>query len=180
MQAGSLLYHSSEYERVARLLKENTPVRFVSKTTGKYGLALNQKNVLDPTPYVFAQGYLAWIWGNTLQNRQALAWLRSRVRGDGSPIEPDDKPAPRLSAAVFGMAVSAVKQPEPLKSFQWLTTTPYDPVSGGVHETAKPKSSEYDNVAAFCAISLLGEPILKDLLLGRATATLLLTTSISR
>jgi hypothetical protein len=156
MQAGSLLYHSSEYGRVARFLKENTPLRFFSKTRGRYGLGLNQKDVLDPTPYVFAQGYLPWMWGNTLQNRQALAWLRSRVRSDGSPIEPDNKPASSLSAAVLGMAASALKQPEPLKSFQWLTTKPNDAASGGVHETADPKSSEYDNVAGFCAISLLG------------------------
>jgi len=156
MQAGSLLYHSSEYQRVARFLKENTPLRFFSKTTGRYGLGLNQKGVLDPTPYVFAQGYLPWMWGNTLQNRQALAWLRSRVRSDGSPIEPDGKPAFSLSAAVLGMAAAALKQPEPLKSFQWLRAKPYDPASGGVHETADPKSGEYDNVAGFCAIGLLG------------------------
>jgi hypothetical protein len=156
MQAGSLLYHSSEYERVARFLKENTPLRFFSKTAGRYGLGLNQKGLLDPKPYVFAQGYLPWMWGNTLQNRQALAWLRSRVRSDGSPIEPDGKPASSLSAAMLGMAAAALKQPEPLKSFQWLRTKPYDPASGGVHETADPKSSEYVNVAGFCAISLLG------------------------
>jgi hypothetical protein len=156
MQAGNLLYHSSEYERVARFLKENTPVRFFSKTTGRYGLGVDQKGVLDPKPYVFAQGYLPWMWGNTLQDRHALAWLRSRGRSDGSPIEPDGKPASSLSAAVLGMAASALKQPEPLKSFQWLTTKPYDPASGGVHETADPISSEYDNVVGFCAISLLG------------------------
>lgn len=156
MQAGSLLYHSSEYERVARFLKENTPLRFFSKTTGRYGLGLNQKGALDPTPYVFAQGYLPWMWGNTLQNRQALSWLRSRVRSDGSPIEPDSKPASSLSVAVLGMAASALKRPEPLQSFRWLTTKPYDPASGGVHETAGPKSGEYDNVAGLCAISLLG------------------------
>jgi hypothetical protein len=156
MQAGSLLYHSREYERVARFLKENTPLRFFSRTTGRYGLGLNQKGVLDRTPYVFAQGYLPWMWGNTPQNRQALAWLHSRVSSDGSPIEPDSKPASSLSAAVLGMAASALKQTEPSKSVQWLTTKPYDPDSGGVHETADPKSNEYDNVAGFCAISLLG------------------------
>jgi hypothetical protein len=52
MQAGNLLYHSSEYERVARFLTENTPLRFFSKTTGRYGLGLNQKGVLDPKPYL--------------------------------------------------------------------------------------------------------------------------------
>jgi hypothetical protein len=156
MQAGSLLYHSSEYERVVRFLKENTPLRFFSKTNGRYGLGLNEKGALDPTPYVFAQGYLPWIWGDTPENRQALSWLRSRVSTDGSPIEPDGKPASSLSVAVLGMAATALKQPEPLKSFHWLTTKPYDPAGGGVHETADPKSSEYDNVAGFCAISLLG------------------------
>ena len=155
MQAGGLLYHSSEYERVARFLKDNTPLRFFSKTEGRYGLGLNDKGVLDPTPYIFAQGYLPWMWGDTPQDRDALSWLRSRVRSDGRPIEPDDKPPSSLSVAVLGMAASALKEPEPLKSFQWLTTKPYNAASGGVHETADPKSSEYNNVAGFCAISLL-------------------------
>ncbi len=156
MQAGSLLYHSSEYERIASFLKENTPLRFFSKSAKRYGLGLNQQGVLDPTPYVFAQGYLTWMWGNTFENRQALAWLRSRVRSDGSPIEPDGKTASSLSAAMLGMAASALQQPEPRKSFHWLTTKLYDPASGGVHETANPKSGEYNNVAGFCAISLFG------------------------
>ena len=156
MRAGSELYHSSEYERIAHSLKANTPLRFFSKATGRYGLGLNQKGVLDPSPYVFAQGYLPWMWGDTAQNRKALAWLRSSVRDNGSPIEPDGKAASSLSAAVLGMAAAALKQPEPLKSFQWLTSKPYDAATGGVRETADPKSSEYNNVAGFCAISLLG------------------------
>jgi len=119
-------------------------------------LGLNQKGVLDPTPYVFAQGYLPWMWGDTVQNRQALSWLRSRLSRDGSPIEPDGKPASSLSAAVLGMAAAALRQPKPVKSFQWLTTKTYDPARAGVHETADPKSSEYNNIAGFSAISLLG------------------------
>lgn len=54
------------------------------------------------------------------------------------------------------MGDTALRQPEPSKSLQWLVTKPYDPVTGGVHETAKAASYEYNNVAGFCVIALLG------------------------
>jgi hypothetical protein len=156
MQAGAELYHSSEYARIAHFLREKTPQRFFLQAKGRYGLGLNEKGALDPTPYVFAQGYLPWMWGDTPQNRHALAWLRSKVRNDGSFVEPDGKPASSLSAAMLGMAAAALRQPEPAKSFSWLTTTPYDSATGGVRDTAIAASNEYSNVAGFCSISLLG------------------------
>jgi len=156
MQAGAELYHSIEYARIARFIKEQTPQRFFLKVNGRYGLGLNEKGVLDPTPYVFAQGYLPWMWGDTPQNRQALAWLRSKVRNDGSFVEPDGKPASSLSVAMLGMAAAALRQPEPATSFRWLTITPYDSATGGVRDTNIPASNEYNNVAGFCSISLLG------------------------
>jgi len=59
--------------------------------------------------------------GDTPQNRQALAWLRSKVRNDGSFVEPDGKTASSLSVAMLGMAAAALLQPEPATSFRWLT-----------------------------------------------------------
>ena len=157
MQAGAELYHSSEYARIARFLREEPPQRFFLRAKGRYGLGLNEKGALDPTPYVFAQGYLPWMWGDTPQNRHALAWLRSQVRNDGSLVEPDGKPASSLSAAMLGMAAAALlRQPEPAKLFNWLSTTPYDSATGGVRDTAIATSNEYSSVAGFCCISLLG------------------------
>jgi hypothetical protein len=156
MQAGAELYRSAEYARIARFLKEQTPQRLFVKAKGRYGLGLNEKGYLDPTPYVFAQGYLPWMWGDTAENRQALVWLRSRVRHDGSFAEPDGKPASSLSIAMVGMAAAALRQPAPVKSFHWLTTIPYDSATGGVRDTKIPTSDEYNNVAGFCSISLFG------------------------
>jgi len=156
MQAGAELYHSSEYARIAHFLREKTPQRFFLQAKGRYGLGLNEKGALDPTPYVFAQGYLPWIWGDTPENRRALGWLRSKVRRDGSFAEPDGKPAASLSVAMLGMAATALRQPEPAKSFRWLMTIPYDPATGGVRDTRISTSHEYNNVAGFCSISLSG------------------------
>jgi len=156
MQAGAELYHSGEYARIAHFLREETPQRFFLQAKGRYGLGLNAGGALDPTPYVFAQGYLPWMWGDTPQNRHALAWLRSKVRHDGSFVEPDGKPASSLSAAMLGLAAAALRQPEPATSFRWLTGTPYDSATGGVRDTAIAASNEYSNVAGFCSISLLG------------------------
>jgi hypothetical protein len=156
MHAGALLYHVDEYERIARSLRKSTMQQLFVKTQGRYGLGINENGVFDPAPYVFAQGYLAWMWGDTPQNRQALAWLRSKVGPDGSLVEAKGKPAESLSVAMLGMAAAALRQPQPQKSLQWLATTPYDRATGGVHDTANPKTPEYNNVAGFCAIGLLG------------------------
>jgi hypothetical protein len=55
----------------------------------------------------------------------------------------------------LGMAAAALRRPQPRKSLQWLVTGPYDPATGGVHDTANPRTNEYNNVAGFCLISLL-------------------------
>jgi len=156
MHAGALLYHVDEYERIARFLRESTQQRLFAKAQGRYGLGINETGAFDSAPYVFAQGYLAWMWGDTRQNRQALAWLRSKVASDGALVEAKGKPAESLSVAMLGMADAALRQPQPEKSLQWLVTKPFDPATGGIHDTADPKTPEYNNVAGFCAIALLG------------------------
>jgi hypothetical protein len=150
------LYHVDEYERIACFLREATQQRLFAKAQGRYGLGINEKGVFDPAPYIFAQGYLAWMWGDTFQNRQALTWLRSKVESDGALVEAKGKPAESLSVAMLGMADAALGQPQPEKSLQWLVTKPFDPATGGIHDTAEPGTPEYNNVAGFCAIGLLG------------------------
>jgi len=156
MHAGAILYHVSEYERIAHFLNESTPHRLFAKARGRYGLGLDEKGILDPLPYVFAQGYLAWMWGDSRENRQGLVWLRSKVRGDGSLVEASGKPADSLNVAVLSMSDAALRQPGPSQSLRWLMTKAYDPATGGVHETGNPASYEYNNVAGFCVIGLLG------------------------
>jgi len=155
MRAGSILYHVAEYERIARFLKQSTPQRFFVKAEGRYALGLNEKGELDPTPYVFVQGYLAWMWGDTPENREAVAWLRSKVRANGSFDDESGMSGSSLSVAMLSLASAALRQSPPSQSLQWLLTTPYDSASGGVHETADLKSYEYNNVAGFCLMSLL-------------------------
>ena len=155
MHAGALLYHVDEYERIARFLRESTQQRLFAKAQGRYGLGINEKGAFDPAPYVFAQGYLAWMWGDTAENRQALAWLRLKVRSDGALVEAKGKPAESLSVAMLGMAAAALRQPQPSQSLRWLVTKPFDPATGGVHDTANSGTKEYNNVAGFCVISLL-------------------------
>jgi len=156
MHAGALLYHVDEYERIARALRESTMQHLFVKAQGRYGLGINEKGVFDPAPYIFAQGYLAWMWGDTPQNRQALEWLRSKAGSDGALIEATGKPAESLSVAMLGMASAALHQPQPEKSLQWLVTKPFDPATGGIHDKADPRTPEYNNVAGFCTIGLLG------------------------
>jgi hypothetical protein len=153
MRAGAILYQVAEYERTAEFLKKSTPQRFFAKAKRRYALGLNEKEELDTTPYSFAQGYLAWIWGDTQENREALSWLRSKVRRDGSFVEASGGSA--LSVAMLSLADAALRQTQPWQSLYWLLTAPYDSVNGGVHETADPKSYEYNNVAGFCVMSLL-------------------------
>lgn len=155
MKAGALLYHIAKYEQVARFLKRSTPQRFFIKSDRRYALGLNEKHELDTTPYVFAQGYLAWIWGDTPQNRQAVAWMQSKIQRDGSMAEPSRKSASSLSVAMLALADAALQQPPPSRSVHWLLTLPYDSVTGAVHETADPHSYQYNNVAGFCVMSLL-------------------------
>lgn len=156
MEAGARLYRSEQYRKVAEFLKSSTPKLLFSTALGHYGLGLNEKNAFDPSEYVFAQGYLAWMWGDTPQDRAALEWLRSRVQSDGTIREPDAKQNFSLSVAMLGMADTALGQPEPTKSFQWLVSAPYDRSSGGVHEISVANSPEFSNVTGFCIISLLG------------------------
>ena len=155
MRAGAQLYHIAKYEQVARFLKRSTPQRFFIKADRRYALGLTEKHELDPTPYVFAQGYLAWIWRDTPENRQAVAWMQSKIQRDGSMAEPSRKSASSLSVAMLALADAALQQPPPSRSVHWLLTVPYDSVTGAVHETADPHTYEYNNVAGFCVMSLL-------------------------
>ena len=155
MRAGSMLYHDARYERVAGSLKESTPHRFFAKARRRYALGLNENGSVDSTPYIFAQGYLAWMWGDTPENRDAVSWLKSRIQADGSLAEASNKPASSLSVAILTLAEAALQQSPPTQSLQWLLTVPYDPATGGIHETADPKSYKYDNVAGFCLMSFL-------------------------
>jgi hypothetical protein len=96
------------------------------------------------------------MWGNGTQDEAAQAWLQAQVREDGSIIDKPGETPSSLSVAVLGMARAALKKPAPLRSFQWLVSDPYDSDTGAIHENLTSNSHEYNNVAGFCVIALLG------------------------
>jgi hypothetical protein len=156
MQAGAELYKSRKYASIADFLRKQTPALFFSNFDHRYALGLGQDGKIAPTAYVFAQGYLPWMWGDSKESRAALNWLRAKVRADGSIIDKPGETPSSLSVAVLGMAGAALKKPPPIKSFQWLISTPTDPNTGGIHENLTPNSHVYNNVAGFCVIALTG------------------------
>jgi hypothetical protein len=156
MQAGAILYDAAKYGPIAHFLKQQTPVKFFSAVEQRFGLGLDEKGVLVTSVYIFPQGYLPWMWGHGSQNQAAQRWLQSQVRQDGSIVAKSREAAESLSVAVLGMANAALKLPQPRESFDWMMTRSYDPKTGGVRDTADAKSSEYDNVAGFCVLGLLG------------------------
>jgi virulence-associated protein VapD len=156
MKAGAELYQSAKYALVAKFLKGQTPAKFFSTRERRYGMGLRQDGTIDPTPYVFAQGYLPWMWGGTKENLAACDWLRAKVLANGSIIDKPGETPSSLSVAVLGMASAAVQRPAPLKSFHWLISTPIDSKTGGIHENLTPNSHLYNNVAGFCVIALTG------------------------
>jgi hypothetical protein len=156
MQAGAELYNSPKYAAIAKFLRGQTPPKFFAAGEGRYGMGLREDGTVDPTPYVFAQGYLPWMWGGAEENMAAFEWLQAKVRADGSIIDKPGETPSSLSVAVLGMASTAVKRARPNKPFEWLISTPVDPKTGGIHENLTPNSHLYNNVAGFCVIALTG------------------------
>jgi hypothetical protein len=156
MRAGGRLYKSPKYRSFADFLQRETPRKFFSDSDHRYAMGLRDNGTPDPTPYVFAQGYLPWMWGNIKENQAATEWLRAKVRADGSIIDKPGETPSSLSVAVLSMASAALKNSQPEKSLQWLVSAPADEKTGGVHENLTKNSHVYNNVAGFCVIALTG------------------------
>jgi len=160
LSAGARLFDDPRYREAAAFLRTRTHRVFWDSDRKRYALGRDADGSLEPSLEgfngIFPQGYLPWAWGERTENRSSLAWLQSRVRPDGSVVTGPGAPAYSLSAAILGMAATALSATPPARTFRWLTTVPFDPEDGGVRDTSDPKSPEYANVAAFSAVSLLG------------------------
>lgn len=163
MQAGNLLYNASKYGPVASNLLSKVPGLMYSTLKKRYGQGLDEAGGLCTSFCgfcgIFPNGYIPWMWGNSApQDDLAENWLDTRVQADGSITAKSGAPAYSLSVAILGMADAALGEPEPLKSFQYLTKSPvpYDSVTGGVHDIKTSTSDEPVNVAAFSLIGLVG------------------------
>ena len=160
MHAGGILYQDARYTRVAEGLQAKTPVMLTAPGQGRYVLGRDSNGGVTTTDdgisAAFSQGYLAWIWGGTRENRAAIEWIRTKVKQDGSIVTVPGKPSYSLTIAMLGMADAALTSPPPVDSFHWLLAHTYDSRTGGVHHSMDPTdNSESNNEAGFCVIALL-------------------------
>ena len=160
MHAGELLYGDARYAQAARTLKEKTAALIFDDSQQRYALGRDSKGGLSSTDdgisAAFSQGYLAWIWGDTPQNREATQWLRSKVNADGSIVTVPGKPSYSLAIAMLGAADAALGEPPPTASMEWLLAHTFDPKTGGVRHSLDPKDNgESNNEAGFCIIALV-------------------------
>ena len=161
MRAGALLFHDAQYRRVAERLKAQTTRQLFSSSLQRYLLGMDENGNLDSSDdgnsADFSQGYLAWIWAATEQNRAALKWLRSKVQSDGSLVSKSGASAFSLNVAMLAMASKALAQPAPTRSLRWFVNHAYDEKTGGIyHEPGAGQKHEYNNDSGFCVIAFLG------------------------
>jgi hypothetical protein len=161
MHAGWLLYRVSRYERCAAGLKKRVPHTFFLPQLGRYALGRDQGGTLDTGldgfDGIFPQGYLPWVFGPGKENTGALAWLSSHRLPDGSLSADGGAPRYSLSVAVYALAAHALQAPVPTRSLDWLLANTYDPVTGGIGDSAQ-DSSQSSNVSGFVIAALLGFP----------------------
>jgi len=153
LRAGALLYGDDDCAKAADLLKEKVPEIFFSADRHRYCTCIEdgrQDWSEDGFAPVQSQGFLPWMWGDTQQNREALAWLSKRMRGDLSEEF-------FLSAAFLLLGEQGTGTEPSAEARAWLLENGVDADSGGVYDSPR-DSTETVNVAAFCALALFGSP----------------------
>jgi hypothetical protein len=161
LQAGWLLYGESRYRQAAQYLHDHIPTHFFYSTEGRYTLGLyedsSMETELEDFNGIFPQGYLPWIFGENPANQSAYEWLGNCVQMDNGQTCSQDAQIYSMSAVIYAMAASSLKQPLPEVLDLYLSTT-YDPTDGGVRDTVDPKSEKFSNVAGFATVALLRFP----------------------
>lgn len=158
--AGALLYNKNKYGAVATTIKRRTPAviwntKSLMYATGLSGNVLD--NSLDGYDEGMSQGYLAWMWGNTTKDQDGMTWLRRHVLHSGAIQTDLKRPAYSLNIGLLGMGDASLGAPAPSTSFAYLVNTAQDTNNGGVHDTLNSTDlTEYDNVAGFSILGLLG------------------------
>jgi hypothetical protein len=160
MHAGELLYQDAKYKRIAEDLKKLTPGELFVAKESRYGLGRDTTGEIttsdDGISAAFSQGYLTWMWGDSIENRAGTEWITAKVKTDGSIVTLPGKPAYSLTIAMLGMADAALALPTPVDSMSWLIAHTYDRKTGGVHHSLDPTDNiESNNEAGFCVIALL-------------------------
>jgi hypothetical protein len=166
LQAGWLLYQDSRYQAAAAGLAEVARRKFFSAAGKRYALGRDEDGdiELDLEGFngIFPQGYLPWVFGDNDENQASCRWLQGHVGADGSLSCYSQDPRYSLSIAVYALAASALGRPPVTLSLDWLIANNFDPLDGGVRDTAAAKSEKYANVAGFTVMALLGFPNLLE------------------
>lgn len=164
MQSGFLLYADTRYAQSANLLKTQVPSSFYHIRKNRYALGMDEYGTLDRSLEgfngIFPQGYVPWVFGAHSNNTLAYEWLKSNVRRNGSLNCYTGDPRFSLSVDVYALAASALGQPRPAASLDWLIKTTFDPADGGVRDTSRLASEKFSNVAGFTIMALLQFPTL--------------------
>ena len=164
LKAGALLYDLTLYGPYADFIENNAPAHFFDVSEGRFCLGIDDAGVkdwsIDGFDGIFPNGYLPWLWCSTPETEAAYNWLQSYVHTDGS-IQVNSGDAYAASVALYGLATFSLNHPQPTQSFLWLNKTPtnggpYDDTNGGVHDTPNWNESEYDNIAGFSAMAMMG------------------------
>ncbi len=158
--AGSLLYNANKYGAVAATIKRQVPAVLWNKKSLMYATGLSGNvldNSLDGYDEGMSQGYLAWMWGNTTKDQDGMNWLRRHVLRSGAIRTDLKRPAYCINIGFLGMGDVSLDAPVPSISFAYLVNAAQDTNNGGVRDTLSSTDlTEYDNVAGFSILGLLG------------------------
>ena len=162
LRAGYLLYGTPAYGDAADFLKTNVPAAFYNAGDAMFATGMEEDGSLD-TGFdgfntIFPQGYLGWVFGQSVQTENAYVWLKNHVIPGGGLICYTGDPGYSLSAAVYGLAALSLGHEAPAASFSWIALKTYDSRDGGIRDTKNIFSVKYVNVSGLVAASLLGFP----------------------
>lgn len=156
MRAGALMYGDPVYQGAADFLEAEVPGAFFEPRWDRYALGRDRNGGRDPAMEgfnaIFPQGYLPWMFGDSLEARAAVDWLRAHRLRDGSIVVRRGRDY-SLSPAVFAMGRAGLHKDPPSRSLRWLRAAPFD--RGCIHDTGGGGPC-YANVAGFGIIAMLG------------------------
>jgi hypothetical protein len=162
LQAGWLLYHDVRYFEAAEYLRKNVPSQFFDQDQRRYTLGIDEEMSREPELEafngIFPQGYLPWVWGLNEADQKAYTWLAACEQPSGSLVCYPGDPQFSLSAALYGLSAARLGRGRPVRSMEWVLKTTFDPLDGGVRDSADQDSPKFSNVAGFMAASFLDFP----------------------
>jgi hypothetical protein len=160
LHGGWLLYGGADqrYEDAASVIRQKVPALMFDPTANRYAEGIDEWGDLDYSAEfdaIFPQGYVPWVLGSSPQSLAAYGFLLGGVQSNGSLALYAGDPGYSLSADLLAMSATALSQPWPAASIEWLLSSAYDPASGAVRDTSDQGSDEISNVSGFTIIGLL-------------------------